>query len=125
MFTYYYIQSNSADWQARLQRISDFLIFGENIWWKKTEFGIEFFDLDNEPEKIDLKPNVHHLRSSNIISVATELEKHWLSIVENNICFPTHEIMIVNECDKVLYRTTKLKSKILPQLKFYIIKLML
>ena len=32
LFTYDYIQNNSADWQAHLQRISDFLIFGENIW---------------------------------------------------------------------------------------------
>ena len=62
LFTYDYIQNNSADWQAHLQRISDFLIFGENIWWKKTEFGIGFFDVDNEPEKIELKPKVDHFR---------------------------------------------------------------
>ena len=108
MFTYGYIQNNSADWQAHLQRISDFLIFGGNIWWKKTEFGIELFD--NEPEKIELKPKIHHFRSSNINLVATELKKLWLPIVENNICIPTHEIMIVNESEKVLYRTTKCLS---------------
>ena len=61
LFTYDYIERNSGDWQTHLQRISDFLIFGKNVWWKKTEFGIEDFDVDNDPEKIELKPRVHHL----------------------------------------------------------------
>ena len=47
IFRYEYIQENSADWQSHLQRISDFLIF-ENKWWKKTDFGIEFFDFVND-----------------------------------------------------------------------------
>ena len=77
--------------------ISDFLIFSKNVWWKKTEFGIEFFDVDSEPEKIELKPRVHHFRSSNMKSVVNELEKHWLHIVDHNICIPSHQIMIGNE----------------------------
>ena len=32
LFTYDYIEQNSADWQAHLQRISDYLILGKNIW---------------------------------------------------------------------------------------------
>ena len=27
------------DWQSHLQRISDFLMFGENIWWKKQNLA--------------------------------------------------------------------------------------
>ena len=112
LFTYDYIQKNSADWQAHLQSISDFLIFGENIWWEKTEFGIQFFDVD-QPEEIELKPRVHHFRSSNIKSIADELEKNWLSIVNNNICIPTHEILLGNENENVVYRkTTFLSDKI-------------
>ena len=112
MFTYDYIQKNSADWQAHLQRISDFLIYGENIWWEKTKFGIQFFDVD-DPEEIELKPRVHHFRSSNIKSVSNELEKNWSSIVDNNICIPMHEIMIGNEDDKVVYiKKTFLSDKI-------------
>ena len=73
-FRYYeYIQENSADWQSHLQRISDFLIF-ENRWWKKTDFGIEFFDFVNQPKDRDQHPNVHHFRSSDISSITHELE---------------------------------------------------
>lgn len=40
-FTYEFIKNNPADWQAHLERISDFLVIGEEVWWKKTEFGVE------------------------------------------------------------------------------------
>ena len=110
LFTYNYIQNNSADWQSHLQRISDFLIFGENVWWKKTDFGIEFFDVDNIPEKLDLNPKVHHFRSANISTVTKELDEHWTSILEKNICVPTHEILIGNEDEMVQYRKTTFLS---------------
>ena len=110
LFTYNYIQNNSADWQSHLQRISDYLFFGENVWWKKTEFGIEFFDVVNIPEKLDLNPKVHHFRSANINTVTKELEEHWTSILENNICIPTHEILIGNEDEIVQYRKTTFLS---------------
>ena len=101
LFTYDYIEQNSADWQAHLQRISDYLILGKNIWWKMTEFGIEFFDVDNAPKKIELKPKVHHFRSSNMKTAANELEKNRSSIVDQNICILIHKIMIGNEQEKM------------------------
>ena len=114
LFTYDYIQKNIADWQAHLQRIADFLIFDKNIWWQETDFGIEFFDFLNHPCEIDKSPTVHHFRSSNITSVLNELKKQWLSILDNNICIPTHEILEGNEDEKVSYRkTTFLSDKIL------------
>ena len=88
------------------------LIFGENVWWKKTIFGIEFFDV-NEPEKIELKPRVHHFRSSDIKLITKELQIHWSSIVENNICIPIHQILIGDKDEIVLIRnTTFLSDKI-------------
>ena len=50
------ILESGSDWQSHLERISDFLVFGENVWWEKTEFGVDFFDyvlhlvLDGSPE---------------------------------------------------------------------------
>ena len=43
-------------------------------------------------------------------SVANELEKHWLFIVDNNICIPIHQIMIGNEDEKVVYTNTRFLS---------------
>ena len=39
-----------------------------------------------------------------------ELQKHWLSILDNNICIPTHEILEGNEDEKVSYRKTIILS---------------
>ena len=73
MIKYDYIKNNSADWQAQLERISDFLIFGENKWWEKNEFGIKFFDVDHIPDKSH-HPKIHHFRSSSITSISNDLE---------------------------------------------------
>ena len=73
-FSYNFIHENSVDWQSHLERISDFLIFGENVWWEKNEFGFEFFDFDKIPQNSDLHPKVHHFRSSSIPSIINELE---------------------------------------------------
>ena len=109
LFSYEFIQQNSADWQSHMERISDFLIF-ENKWWEKTEFGIEFFDFTNEPENRELYPNLHHFRSSNISAITSQLEKQWKFIIENNIGIPTHEILLGNEDEIVRYVSTSFLS---------------
>ena len=105
-FTYDYIKENSADWQAHLERISDFLIFGENKWWEKNEFGITFFDVDHIPDKSH-HPKVHHFRSSSMTSVSNDLEIHWSSILEQGICIPVHEILFENEDKVVQHKKTE------------------
>jgi len=49
-FKFKFIKENIYDWQAHLISLSDFLAF-ENLWWKKTDFGIEFYDKENIPDK--------------------------------------------------------------------------
>ena len=100
LFTFNYIQNNSADWQSHLQRISDFLII-ENIWWQKTEIGIEFFDCD-KPLQIEQNPKIHHFRSASIDNVLT-----WNStglILQETIFVSQHEILVGNENEPVQYR---------------------
>ena len=92
-----FIHENSADWLSHLERISDFLIFGENVWWEKNEFVFEFFDFDKIPRNSDPHPKVHNFRSSNIPSIKNELEEHWNSVLKNKICIPAHEVFIGNE----------------------------
>ena len=115
LFTYNYIQNNSADWQSHLQRITDFVIL-ENIWWQKTESGIELVDCD-KPLRIEQNPKVHHFRSASIDNILGDLEQHWSNITRNNICIPTHEILVGNENEPVQYRKTQfLSDKILSKM---------
>ena len=93
LFTYDFIKENLAEWQSHLERISDFLIFGEGIWWQKTEFGVEFFDVENNPTDINVIPKVHHFRSADIKLVNDYLKMKWEFIVQNGICIPSHKII--------------------------------
>ena len=112
LFTYDHIKNNVHDWQSHLERISDFLVFG-NFWWRKTDFGIEFFDYDNEPRNVDFQPKMHHFRSSSVTSIAKELQDNWSFIVNNQICIPSHVILMGNGDEKVTYLpTTFLEDKI-------------
>ena len=83
-FDYGFIQENSADWQALLELISNYLIFGEGIWWKKGPLGITFFDFSDEQGDISKNPKVHHFRSSVMKDVVNELKRCWSYILENN-----------------------------------------
>ena len=40
-----FIHANSADWHSHLERISDFLIIGENVRWEKMNLGLSFMIL--------------------------------------------------------------------------------
>ena len=88
LFTHNYIENNPNDWQSHLERISDFLLFGEGEWWQKDEFGVEFFDSPNlssicQPQQ----PKMYHFRSSSISDVTKDLNLHWMYILKNNITF--------------------------------------
>ena len=87
LFPYKLIKEQPLDWLAHLQRIADFLVFGE-VWWKKTAEGVEFFDV-NEPGS-SFHPKLHHFRSANIRSVTNELKSHWNKIITDEICIPAH-----------------------------------
>ena len=105
LFTYDYIQKNVHDWQCHLERISDFLVFGE-VWWKKTEIGIEFFDHIDEPNDIVFQPRMHHFRSSSFTCISKELQDHWNFIINSKICIPSHVILEGNDDEMVNYIPT-------------------
>ena len=91
IFDYNYIKNNSEDWQSHLERIADYLHFGEGVWWKKTEFGIEFSDCESPPEN-EYQPKLHHFRSHSVGNVISDVAGHWKSILEENITIPTAKV---------------------------------
>ena len=112
-FNYDYIKDHVCEWESHLRRISDFLVFGQ-VWWRKTEFGIEFFDYDEPPIPIHLNqhPKVHHFRSTNILRVANDLSQHWSDIKNRKICIPIHMISSGNDDDIDFIQTNFLSDKI-------------
>ena len=60
------IKKHSSKWQAHLERISDFLLPGEGVWWSQDEDFVEFFDASGEASFREEGPTLHHFRSNNL-----------------------------------------------------------
>ena len=54
----------STQHQTHLERISDFLLPGQGVWWKRVDGGIKFFDGENCPDYHGEGPIPLHYRSS-------------------------------------------------------------
>ena len=50
-----------------LRRIVDFLSFGENIWWEKNDFSVEFFDVPENQVKLGIYISYGKLQSCTFI----------------------------------------------------------
>ena len=88
------ITSHSSSWQAHLERISDFLMLGKDVWWTSNEEGeVEFFD--SVESKIDSKvegPRLHHFRSSNFKYEEEYLNECW------SVCLSGKENSLTSSC---------------------------
>ncbi len=73
------IESHSSSGQAHLERISDFLMVGKEVWWTSNQEGDgEFFD--GEKTGVDSRgecPKLHHFHSSNFKKEEAYLIKCW------------------------------------------------
>ncbi len=63
--------------QAHLERISDFLITGPGVWWRKTSEGFEFLDGTLEGEFYTLGPPLMHYRSHSLSDIDLYLLQQW------------------------------------------------
>ena len=63
--------------QAHLERIVDFLIPGEGVWWHWEENNLIFHDGPNEPAIHIEGPSPPHFRTSNMKTEHERLRKMW------------------------------------------------
>ena len=106
-FTKEYIKNHPQDWQSHLERISDYLILGRNVWWRQDQFGVEFFDSPNNKEanKIQL-PRLYHFRSANNQDIVTMLKQKWSMISDENIDIPLDKILVGEEMEAPHWKET-------------------
>ena len=66
---------NYSPWQAHLERIRDFSLAGEGIWWRTCNNGdMEFFYSKGNPEAVPEGPLLHHFPSSKFKKEKTYLK---------------------------------------------------
>ena len=107
---YDFIRGNQRVWQAHLERISDFLLPGERIWWSQDEQGVTFHDGPHQPNSHEEGPETHHFRSSTLKSEEKYLKQCWETIMEQKIPVPTSRIIHDREDGLFEWETTNLKQ---------------
>ena len=90
---YAFIKSNPGKWKAHLERISDFLLPRENIWWEQRMDGVVFHDSKSGPTARSEGPLLHHFWSSNLLAEQIYLRKCWNDCVEKKIPIPTKQFL--------------------------------
>ena len=91
------IKKHSREGQAHLQQISDYIVEGEGVWWRKQNEMVEFYDEAKHPTQQQVGPLLHHFRSSNLQLEATHLDRCWKKCIDNNVVIPTHLIRVDKE----------------------------
>lgn len=88
----------SHHWQALLENISDYLVEGDGIWWRRLpNNNVEFFDIEVPiSEGIPLKPYKKYSRSSNVTSISAHLVTKWMECVEKEIVLPVETFHCYN-----------------------------
>ena len=88
------IMKYNREWQAHLQRISDFLVEKEGVWWSQNDQYVEFHDVTNVPENSG--PQLHHFRSSCLEREELVLDELWKECIDKKIVIPTNIIRTDN-----------------------------
>ena len=96
------IKKYSSSWQAHLERISDFLLPGEGVWWSQDDEFVEFFDACGEAEFREEGPPLHHFRSSTLKNEDQCLKRCWQQCLEREVVIPTHIIRDESQDGKVM-----------------------
>ncbi|CAC5383150.1 unnamed protein product [Mytilus coruscus] len=82
--------------QAHLERISDFLLPGNDIWWHSTDNNLIFHDGPDEPCYRNQGPQLSHFRSSSLKDENAKLKVIWQTIMtqfqENQLILPLHRL---------------------------------
>ena len=107
-----FISKRMASWQAHLQRISQFLLPGEGVWWKNKQSGYEFMDRFEVSSMTG--PNLLHFRNANLFDIPKRNTIAWNSLVADRTLLPTPFIRLYDNngeyCGRYIYNGSTVES---------------
>ena len=83
-----FIKKNEKSWLCHLERLSDFIYYGEGTWWAKDDYGIEFFDGYENTNFRPEGPKLYHFRSSSQKDIQELLNIHWEKCNQERVTLP-------------------------------------
>ena len=79
-------------YQAHLERISDFLLPGKYVWWKYVAHGVEFLDGEEEKVNTEKEPKLMHFRGQTLPDVELYLQQKWEECICLGITVPAKSV---------------------------------
>ncbi|KAK3715334.1 hypothetical protein QZH41_010105 [Actinostola sp. cb2023] len=105
IFPPYILEKYPREWQAHLERISDFLFLGsEGKWWSYDGRNVIFHDSKAQPTSHAEGPLLHHFRSSSVSKEESYLKSCWSECLHDGATLPAHHLFLPdkNNADKVI-----------------------
>ena len=91
----YILEKYPHEWQAHVERISDFLYpESEGPWWQYGGENVLFHDSGIHPNTRPDGPLLHHFRSSSVRKEEVYLEGCWSKCLDEGIRLPCHYLLI-------------------------------
>ena len=78
-------------YQAHLEKISDFLVDGPGSWWRELHGDIEFFDALTPGSSLP-QHRMFHYRSTKLTNIESYLLMKWEACIDNNVPLPATHI---------------------------------
>ena len=88
----YWMENCPIHYQAHLERIGDYLIQGQGIWWRYIDTGVEFFDIESPANSNPPTPSLQHFRTASLNDVDMYLLAKWEKCIEEDVQLPAKHI---------------------------------
>ena len=87
-----FITRHAPQYQAHLERISDYLLPGEGTWWKQNKVGVEFLDGEVENNVSEKGPKLMHFRTTSMRDIEIYLQQKWEDCILSRVKLPANDI---------------------------------
>ena len=96
-FTDNFIENHQQAMQAHLQRIADYLLPGEGVWWVRDGDRIRFLDGKQQRSTHQQGPQVAHFRDTSLPQQLAYVENCWSKCIEGHVGLPIKELRLQEE----------------------------
>ena len=83
-----FIKGKEDSWQVHLQRISPFLVAGEDIWWSSVPNGFIFHDGDTDSADPSDDFSLMHHRYHSLMDVENRRDACWKKMIDQKTVIP-------------------------------------
>ena len=99
-----FIADNELEVQHHLQRVADYLLPGQGVWWSHSADGsVRFHDSIGNPETRPEGPKVAHFRNSSVAEEVKKAQTCWKECLELKVELPIKNVRLEDSNGQLKY----------------------